>query len=239
MNNNKWNKNYILCQNYYHYYGNVNISCDFRTIDGINYHEEGIYLGKWLSYQIKKYLNGLLSKEQEEQLSLLDINFDESRNELNWEKNYELLLTYYNSHNHLNLSIHLKENPTLEDELEYKLARWLRYQKKLYKEGKLSLERIQKLENLGVVWDIYKNKRQKILLCEMYNINIRENELFKNISYQELYSKICFLSEMRYPIVDKGILHEVMKMSNPDLIAKYQVSIQELINRYYLKVKVI
>ena len=68
----KWNKNYKLAKAYYEYYGNLEISQPFKTINGYKYDENGIALGVWISNQRKAYKGQGTNKITEEQIKLLN-----------------------------------------------------------------------------------------------------------------------------------------------------------------------
>ena len=93
------------------------------------------------------------------------------------------------------------------------------------------------LSRLGMVWNIYKNKEEINNICRQYNIDIIKNkDILKHISVQELESKIEFLKSHNIPIVDEqGLLIDIFSMSSPDMKVKYGLSLEEIINEYYIK----
>ena len=79
-------------------------------------------------------------------------------------------------------------------------------------------------------------KDEIISICREYNIDITKNKnAIKHISVQELESKIEFLKDNNIPIVDSnGVLIDIFTMSSTDMKEKYNVTLEELINEYYI-----
>ncbi len=77
--------------------------------------------------------------------------------------------------------------------------------------------------------------RQKIRLCLMYDIDIKENiGIVEVLSLREFYSKIQYLLDNNIPLTDTvGTLHEIFFLDNTDMIFKYGFSLEELISKYY------
>lgn len=73
-----WQRNYNLLQNYYNYYGSLEIPFIFKTKDGVTYNSEGIELGKWAKSQLENLSRIFLSKiekEQKHKLELIGMEF--------------------------------------------------------------------------------------------------------------------------------------------------------------------
>jgi len=72
----------------------------------------------------------------------------------------------------------------------------------------------------------------------MNNINIQKNKtILTKISYQELLSKINYLKEHNLEITINDNLHEIFTMSSPNMKVIYGVTLEELIEKYYIKNK--
>ena len=71
-----WSDYYMLAEAYYDKWGNLNIPKRFKTIDGIEYDENGFDLGRWIAKQKNDYDQGLLTQDRIEMLELLNINWD-------------------------------------------------------------------------------------------------------------------------------------------------------------------
>ena len=105
------------------------------------------------------------------------------------------------------------------------------------KYANLSNERKELLLKIGMVFSIKKNKEDIHFICIINNIDEKVNkDILKTISIQELEVKIAFLKENNLNITDdKGLLIDIFKMSNSNMKEKYQITLEELINKYYLK----
>ena len=93
------------------------------------------------------------------------------------------------------------------------------------------------LIQIGMVWNIKKNKEEIQNICIQYNIDEEINKIILNhISIQELIAKIEFLKSHNYPIVDEnGKLLDIFSMSSINMKEKYGVSLEELIYEYDIK----
>lgn len=68
----KWNRNYKLAKAYYEYYRNLEVSQFFKTVNGYDYDENGIALGRWISNQRQAYKGQGYEKITEDQIELLN-----------------------------------------------------------------------------------------------------------------------------------------------------------------------
>lgn len=110
-----------------------------------SYVSDGIWLGKWISEQKKKYKSAKLSAEQVRRLETLGIDWNADIQSKNWEE-------------HLDRIRAISDRAGVEpgplgntSEETKKLNAWLRVQRKNYRDGKLSADRISKLQAVGIV----------------------------------------------------------------------------------------
>ena len=61
-----------MAKKYYEYYGNLKIPQRFKTINGIDYDEDGIALGMWIAIQKQAYNGKGKFKITKEQIRLLE-----------------------------------------------------------------------------------------------------------------------------------------------------------------------
>ena len=233
-NDYSWQKNFELAKSYYEHHGDLLIPSRFKTNDGYTYDENGIKLGQWLDSQRQSFSK--LSKDRQQLLQ--SIGFVLSFYNDSWQKNFELAKIYYNHHGDLLIPQKFKTNDGYtQDENGIKLGLWLTYQRQSI--SKLSEEKKQLLQSIGMIWDIKKNNEEIYNLCEQYNIDIERNKtILKHISIQELKSKIEFLKVNNLEIVgENGALIDIFSMSSPDMKEKYGISIEEIIDEYYVKNK--
>lgn len=67
-----WNKMYELAKVYYEKHGNLNIRRDFKTINGYEYDENGLLLGRWINTQRNSYKGTGTGKLTDYQIKLLN-----------------------------------------------------------------------------------------------------------------------------------------------------------------------
>ena len=160
-NNNEWNKNYALVQNYYEHHGNLKIPVKFKTLNGYEYDENGISLGAWLATQRQSYKKAKLSPERINLLKKLGMRL-ETVNYNDWNENYALVQNYYEHNGNLEIPVKFKTLNGYEyDENGINLGIWIQNQKQLYKKANLSPERINLLESIGMKWFVYNNINYK------------------------------------------------------------------------------
>lgn len=126
-----WNERYQQLKQFKNQYGH----CDLPNKAGI--------LGSWVQTQRNCYRQGKLEMGRVEKLNLLGINWVVIDDK--WHKKYEELKIFIDEFGHQNI-------PT--DLPKYKLLRiWITHQKARNNKGKLSFDRIEKLNSLGFIWN--------------------------------------------------------------------------------------
>ena len=147
-----WFEKYNLAKEYYLEHGNLKIPFRYSSLkDGII-----INLGTWVMTQRQGYLKGTLSKERIDLLNEIGMAW-KINNTYSWEYMYNLAKDYYLENNKLFSSTY-KININDKNVL---LGAWFRNQIKFYNEGKLSIEKIKLLENIGVQWKAEQRKRNR------------------------------------------------------------------------------
>ena len=68
----EWNKKYGLAKAYFEHHGNLEIPIDYKTLNGYEYTEEGIALGRWITNQRQTYKGQNTCKITETQIKLLE-----------------------------------------------------------------------------------------------------------------------------------------------------------------------
>ena len=139
---NTWDLMYNLATAYYNKNNNLEIQYRFKTLDGINYNENGYSLGVWINTQRQTYKSGKLSKEKIELLNKIGIRFENKIKIIGWEENYKLAKAYYNQYNNLEIPNSFKTLDGISyDKNGYNLGMWLVKQRQNYKSHKLNKER--------------------------------------------------------------------------------------------------
>lgn len=154
----QWENMYQQAQEYYNEHGNLLITPKVNK-----------KLYQWLKIQRKLYMeDGKLTEQQKELLSIIEIDQEvkkdidakpkvktrksPSRDEI-WESMYEQAQEYFEQHGDLLV-------PRIE---EYKqLSSWIKTQRRKYKtnneKSNLSKEQIERLEAIGMVWDVIQHQ---------------------------------------------------------------------------------
>ena len=163
------------------------------------------------------------------------MRFDIKDNDEIWTQMYTLAKNHFEKYGNLEIPQSFKTmNGIIKDENGYNLGKWLDTQRQAYKKGKLSKEKIELLERIGMVWEIRKRKNKKQELCNEYLIPYEEVE---NISYNELYAKTMYLLDNNINIIIDDKLNPIYNMSNTNMKVTYGVSLEELIEKYKKKEK--
>jgi len=103
---------------------------------------ENPQLGRWVSYQRHVYKKGRLSEERVARLEALGFEWDPVRADL--EEMFRALVAFKGKQGHCNVPFSWSENP--------ELGRWVPRQRHAFRKGKLSEERVARLEALGFEW---------------------------------------------------------------------------------------
>ena len=177
-----WITNYNLVKKYYEHYGDLKIPRNFRTINGVDYDENGITLGNWIQNQKQAYNGKGSSKITEEQIRLLEeigMHFNVKYNEEAWMDKYDLAGKYYEHYGNLKIPQNFKTINGIDyDETGIALGKWLTTQKLAYNaKGKciITKEQIRLLEEIGIVWFNPRNN-EKFQKEEINSNNIKRKE---------------------------------------------------------------
>ncbi len=120
-------------------------------------------IGNWVSLQRRKYKKNKLSAKYIQLLEDINICWDPA--EEIWQKNYKELKKFAKKYGHTNVP---NRDPLLGE--------WVGNQRKEYKKGKLTKERIQLLEEINFIWDFlqfsWNEKYQELKEFNNKNINL-------------------------------------------------------------------
>ena len=212
-----WDEMYVYAKQYYEKHGNLEVSQKYVTDDGVK-------LGQWITNQ-RQTTNP--ESEHGQKLLSIGMRFDKKLISRPWEEYYELAKAYYEKHRNLKIP------KSYETESGIKLGIWIGTQRQSIDRES---ERGKLLESIGMIWNTRKNYNEGLDICVENGINYQKNKIILNhISTQELQSKIEFLNANNMPVVDlNGFLVDIFHMSNQDMKEKYGISLEELINEYYI-----
>lgn len=175
LNEEKWNKYLQLCEIHFEKYGTLQNIKKNKLINGKN-------LNEWL-IRLRSIYNGnargALTIERIEKLEAIGMIWN--INEYEWNTNYQVALDYYNNNKNLRVTKKCKLKGTCN--LHY----WILHQRQLYKQGKLSDLRIEKLNKIGMIWDGKAEIDER--WYTMYKIAIKYKDEFGhlNIKVDEKY----------------------------------------------------
>ena len=226
VNETKWNLMYEELKNYYDKYHTLTISKTYEPMFVTN--EE---LKTWLNVQRKNYRREtILTSSQRQKLKALGIERDNAKEY--WVSMYNLAFNYYQKNQHLTIT-----HPQTAEEKS--LYIWLRNQRYSYRQGKLSMERIELLNALNFIWSPRKNLTAIYIYIAKNNLNIDKQlnrDILNRTSLLEFKAKTNYLiNEKHLPLVDaSNHLHEIFTMSSLDIQnnPKYNLTLEEIINLY-------
>lgn len=141
----KWDEMYALARMYFEEKGSVLIPERYVTPSGVK-------LGTWLERQRKKRVLGSLSAEQIEKLDKLGMCWDPFQEQ--FEKAFAEALLYFEKVGDLEIPA------TFETDSGFKLGYWISNLRSSYKQGKLTADVIERLENIGMLWSATDNPIQ-------------------------------------------------------------------------------
>ena len=142
----RWNEMFQIAKEYYLKNGNILISANYIT-------DNGVHLGDWVSRQRKKYSgakkNRPLTKDQIDKLNSLKMMWDPYLEK--WMKNYELAKKYYEEHGHLNIPVGYITDTGV------KLGMWLGVQRQANRGNPnylMTPERKKLLDDIKMNWEL-------------------------------------------------------------------------------------
>ena len=156
--NHSWMGMYKLAKVYYEHNGDLEIPPKFRTINGYEFNENGVYLGQWIVWQRKAYYkkeNSIISLDRIQLLN--EIGMIWNIFDYSWMRMYKLAKTYYEHHGNLEISQRYRTINGYEfNENGVRLGQWISTQRlAYYKKGNniISPDRIQLLNEIGMIWN--------------------------------------------------------------------------------------
>ena len=139
-----WQHGFEVAKKYHDTYGDL-------LVAGKYVDPEGYPLGQWILKTRQQKLNGCLKEERIAQMD--EIGMVWSIFDAKWEKAYALAVAYYEENGNLNIP---RSYVTAAGE---RLGQWGASQQWAYPKGKLTEERIAKLDEIGMRWEKSNSKR--------------------------------------------------------------------------------
>ena len=139
--------------------------------------------------------------------------------------NYRQAQAYYEEHGNSNIT-----------KISGSLGQWINDQRTNYKKQKLSEERVDALDAIGMIWEPRKNKEQIEAICASHGITLdKKSPLYKK-SATELRCKMAYLESIDVPVFEQDgesqKLNPIFFMSDADMQEKFHVSMSDLVHVY-------
>ena len=154
-----WMEKYNLAKAYFEHYDNLEIPQVFKTINGYEYDENGVALGRWIETQRNAYKGKGNYKIEETQIKLLKeigMRFKNIDTMETWMKKYNLAKAYFEHYGNLKIPKYFKTINGYEyDENGIALGSWINGQRQAYKgkgEVKITKDQIKLLEEIEIQW---------------------------------------------------------------------------------------
>lgn len=140
----RWERQYQAARTYYREHGDLNIPSQYVTPDGFK-------LGEWLKRMRRDHRKGVLKEDAIRRLEALGITWDVRDSQ--WEEFFQSARRYYQEHGDLRIA------PSYVDPGGKCLGTWVQRLRRWYKQGKLSVGQIRRLEGIGMIWEVVPARR--------------------------------------------------------------------------------
>ncbi len=137
-----WERNYSAALDYYKQHGDLEVPADCVV--------NGVRLGRWI-VNLRTAASGrggyaMPTESQKQRLDELGMRWTDKASQ-QWEIGFSHAEAYYKSAGNLDVASSYKT------ESGYSLGAWISKNRTAYKNGKLSNERIDRLNSIGMIWD--------------------------------------------------------------------------------------
>lgn len=165
-----WEEMYSLATDYYKEHGNLNVPKDYVT-------PEGEPLGHWIKNQRLYYCyKKTITEEQIEKLNSIGMLWKVNQ-DYSWNHMYNLSKKYFEKHGNLLITrSYVAENGE-------HLGKWIATRRCEYMAGTLSKEKQEKLEDIGMVWQV----NQSYSWSHMYKLAADYFEKYGNLTIPTSY----------------------------------------------------
>ena len=166
-----WEHNFKLAKEYYLTYGNLDIPTNYKSTDGK-------HLGNWILRQRHLYKSNALTDEQIKKLDSIGMDWMDRADRI-WENGFIEAKNYSEEYGNLTVP---KNYRTKTD---FPLGIWIQRQRSLYKNNKISKDRIKRLTDVGMNWNP-DNWESRFKLVKQYyeehgTINISQKEVVQGV----------------------------------------------------------
>lgn len=166
-----WEQNFKLAKEYYLTYGNLDIPTNYKSTDGK-------HLGSWILRQRQLYKSNSLTDEQIKKLDSIGMDWMDRVDRV-WENGFIEAKNYSEEYGNLSVPKNYRSNT------DFPLGIWIQRQRSLYKNKKISDDRIKRLTDVGMNWNPDNWESRFDLVKQYYeehgNINISQKEVIQGV----------------------------------------------------------
>ena len=166
-----WEQNFKLAKEYYLTYGNLDIPTNYKSTDGK-------HLGNWILRQRQLYKSNSLTDEQIKKLDSIRMDWMDRMDRV-WENGFIEAKNYSEEYGNLSVPKNYRSNT------DFPLGIWIQRQRSLYKNKKISNDRIKRLTDVGMNWNPDNWESRFDLVKQYYeehgNINISQKEVIQGV----------------------------------------------------------
>ena len=222
----RWKRVYEIAKWIYETTGSINVK--------LKYEIHGFQFGRWLKEQRDAYEQGKLSELQIKLLEDLEIRWHHQKhkdplnhqenpttssiqehqipkaifqtpiiqNKLDqkWHQKYLLAKQFYEANGHLRIPINYEINGV-------KLGHWIDAQRQTFKKGKMNPYRQKQLNEIGMIWAVYKPRKEKVEILDLEQApKITSNQSPNlNETINQIYSKLQSLDQEKRTLLENMI----------------------------------
>lgn len=166
-----WEQNFKLAKEYYLTSGNLDIPTNYKSTDGK-------HLGNWILRQRQLYKSNSLTDEQIKKLDSIGMDWMDRVDRV-WENGFIEAKNYSEEYGNLSVPKNYRSNT------DFPLGIWIQRQRSLYKNKKISDDRVKRLTDVGMNWNPDNWESRFNLVRQYYeehgNINISQKEIIQGV----------------------------------------------------------
>lgn len=166
-----WEQNFKSAKEYYLTYGNLDIPTNYKSKDGK-------HLGNWILRQRQLYKRNSLTDDQIKKLDSIGMDWMDRVDRI-WENGFLEAKNYSEEYGNLSVPKNYRSNT------DFPLGIWIQRQRSLYKNNKISEDRIKRLTGIGMNWNPDNWESRFDLVKQYYeehgNINISQKEVIQGV----------------------------------------------------------
>ena len=166
-----WEQSFISAKEYYLAHGNLDVPTNFKSKDGK-------HLGNWVLRQRQLYKSNSLTDEQVKKLNSIGMDWMHRVDRI-WENGFLEAKNYSEEYGNLSVPKNYRSNT------DFSLGIWIQRQRSLYKNNKISEDRVKRLTGIGMNWNPDSWEHRFELVKQYYeehgDINISQKEVIQGV----------------------------------------------------------